>query len=55
MSARSSTGKKLERVTITIPEDLLEWLDDKVKERVYASRSHAFEVFVIEAKRKDDS
>ena len=37
--ARSGTS-------ITMDRDVLKWIDEKVKERVFASRSHAFEYAV---------
>lgn len=41
-----------ERVSITLPKDCLEWIDQQVKDRKYANRSHAIEVIVLEAKKK---
>lgn len=31
------------RVSVTIDKKFLEWIDNKVKELVFANRSHAFE------------
>ena len=38
-----------ERVSITLPKECVEWVDDKVKSRIYSNRSHAIEVLVLEA------
>lgn len=49
-----------ERITITINRELLNWLDSKIQERIFASRSHALE-FLVKGKideevrpKKDD-
>ena len=38
------------RITITIDKELLDWIDKKVEEKVFASRSHGFEYLVEERK-----
>ena len=38
-----------ERVSITLPKDCIEWLDRKIESRIYANRSHAIEVLILEA------
>ena len=38
-----------ERITVTIDKELLEWIDKKVKEKIFASRSHGLE-FLIKQK-----
>ena len=43
-----------ERITITIEKELLEWLDEKVKEKIFANRSHGFE-FLIKRKMEKES
>ncbi|MCP3682412.1 MAG: hypothetical protein GY861_06940 [bacterium] len=47
-----------ERITITLDNDILEWIDSKVKERVFASRSHGFEFLIredsVEEKQADE-
>ena len=35
-----------ERITITVDKDLLDWIDVKIDEKVFASRSHAFEYLI---------
>jgi Arc/MetJ-type ribon-helix-helix transcriptional regulator len=42
------------RVGLTLPEDLVRWLDEEVKTRVYADRSHAVEVAVLTLKEKTE-
>ena len=37
------------RITVTLPKDCLEWLDEQVKSRVYHNRSHAVEVVILKA------
>jgi len=46
------TGKKV-RIAITLPEEIVKWIDRKVKERVYANRSHCIEVILLEKIRKE--
>jgi metal-responsive CopG/Arc/MetJ family transcriptional regulator len=41
-----------ERITVTIDKDLLDWLDEKVKDKIFANRSHGFE-FLIKRKMKE--
>ena len=41
-----------ERVSITLPEECVKWIDEKVKSRTYANRSHAIEVLVLEAMKR---
>lgn len=43
-----------ERITITIEKELLEWLDDMVKKKIFANRSHGFE-FLIKRKMEQES
>ena len=37
------------RVSITLPQECVDWIDDKIESRTYATRSHALEVLVLEA------
>lgn len=41
-------------VTVTIPQDLLEWLDAQVQKRTYSDRSHAVEVAILTLKEKTE-
>ena len=42
-----------ERVSLTLPKECLEWVDKRVKSRIYANRSHAMEVLILEAMKKE--
>ena len=42
------------RVGVTIPEELIEWVDSEVEARKYASRSHAIEVALLELRKKKE-
>jgi len=42
-----------DRITITIDKKLLEWIDKKIKEKIFANRSHAIE-FAITKNLKND-
>ncbi len=35
-----------ERITITIDKELLDWVDIKIKQKVFANRSHGLEYLV---------
>ena len=41
-----------ERITVTLDEELLKWLDKKISEKVFASRSHGFERLIAEMAKK---
>jgi len=41
------------KVTLTLPGELTEWIDEKVKQREFATRSHAVEVALIEFRRNE--
>ena len=36
-------------ISVTLPKECVEWLNLKVESRVYANRSHAIEVLILEA------
>jgi Arc/MetJ-type ribon-helix-helix transcriptional regulator len=36
-------------ISVTLPKEAVEWLDRRVESRVYANRSHAIEVLILEA------
>lgn len=40
-------------ISITLPPECLDWVDDKVEKRIYANRSHAIEVLVLEAMKRE--
>lgn len=41
------------RITVTLDKELLNWLDKKVEERIFANRSHGFE-FLIKQKMDEE-
>lgn len=43
-----------ERITITLDKELLDWLDKKIEEKVFANRSHGLE-FLIAEKIKEET
>ncbi len=53
MFDESWRGILKERITVTIDKDLLKWVDEGVKEKVFANRSHALE-FLIKKKMRED-
>ena len=42
-----------ERITITLDKELLAWLDKKIEEKVFASRSHGFEFLIMEGIKEE--
>jgi len=42
-----------ERVSITLPKEIVEWIDKKIQSRIYANRSHAIEVIILEAIKRE--
>jgi Arc/MetJ-type ribon-helix-helix transcriptional regulator len=48
-------AKELVRVpiSVTLPKECVEWLDRRVESRLYANRSHAIEVLILEAIRNE--
>lgn len=41
-------------VSVTLPKELVEWLDQQVEKREYHNRSHAVEIAVLELKQKKE-
>jgi Arc/MetJ-type ribon-helix-helix transcriptional regulator len=39
--------------SITLPKECIEWIDAKVERRVYANRSHAIEVLILDAMKRE--
>jgi len=37
------------RITTTVDEELLKWIDKKVDEKIFANRSHSFEFLIKRA------
>ncbi len=42
-----------ERISITIRKEFLEWIDKKIEDLTYASRSHAIEALVADKIREE--
>jgi Arc/MetJ-type ribon-helix-helix transcriptional regulator len=40
-------------ISVTLPKEQVDWLDKKVENRTYASRSHAIEVLILDAMKKE--
>ena len=53
MKKKQDKEEMKERITITIDKPLLEWLDKKVSEKIFASRSHGLE-FLINKMEKEE-
>lgn len=51
----SQEAKEMVRVptSITLPKECIEWLDQKVESRIYANRSHAIEVLILDAMKRE--
>lgn len=43
-----------ERITISIDKELLDWLDQQIKGKVFGNRSHAFE-FLLKKKMDEEA
>ncbi len=43
-----------ERITVTLDMEILDWIDKKIDEKLFASRSHGFE-FLINEKAKEEN
>lgn len=40
-------------ISVTLPKECVNWLDEKVKRRICANRSHAIEVIILEAMKNE--
>jgi Arc/MetJ-type ribon-helix-helix transcriptional regulator len=43
-----------DKVHITLPKELVAWIDQQVKTRAYADRSHLIEVAILTLKEKTE-
>lgn len=41
-----------EQISITLDKEIVQWLDEQVKKKAYANRSHAIEKIVWDKKEK---
>jgi len=39
-------------ISVTLPKECVDWVDEKVKTRIYASRSHALQVLILKEMQK---
>lgn len=39
-------------ISITLPKECINWVDEKVRTRIYASRSHGIEVLILKEMQK---
>ena len=40
------------RVSITLPQECLDWIDQQVDARIFHNRSHALEVLILKERQK---
>ena len=40
------------RISITLPQECVEWMDKQVEDRKFFSRSHAIEVLILKEMQK---
>ena len=45
-------GMPRQAISVTLPKECVDWVDEKVKPRIYASRSHALEVLILKEMQK---
>jgi Arc/MetJ-type ribon-helix-helix transcriptional regulator len=46
-------GRERPTICVTLPPELITWIDERVKDRTYGSRSHAIERAILELKKDD--
>lgn len=39
-------------ISITLPKECIDWIDNEVKSRIYHNRSHAIEVLILKEMQK---
>lgn len=44
--------RQREKLSVTVPKELIDWLNEMVKKRAFASRSHGVELCIMEYKEK---
>jgi len=40
-------------ISVTLPKNCVDWIDQKVESRTYANRSHGIELLILEAMKKE--
>lgn len=53
MCINRSVNMMKERITVTLNKELLEWVDFKVNQKIFANRSHGFEYLIAESMRSE--
>ena len=48
------TDRVREKINVTVDPELLAWIDEQIKKKVYANRSHAVDVGWYALKNKTD-
>lgn len=43
-----------ERITVTLNKELLDWVDYKIDQKIFANRSHGFEYLIAESVRFEE-
>ena len=54
MTTNEEISMPKKRVSLTLPDDCVEWVDRKVEARTYATRSHAIEVLIRNEMKKKE-
>jgi Arc/MetJ-type ribon-helix-helix transcriptional regulator len=49
-----ASGKRKPYVTVTIPQELLDWLNSKVESREFANLAHGIELCLIRYKEAEE-
>ncbi len=42
------------QITVTIPQELVDWLDKMVEQRVFANKSHGVELCILEYRERNE-
>ena len=45
---------KNRRITVTMDREILDWLDEKVKAKIFANRSHGLEVLAKKGSKNEE-
>jgi len=44
--------RQREKLTVTVPQELIDWLNEMVEKRAFASRSHGVELCIMEYRNR---
>lgn len=50
--ARPKNKETREKISITLPKEQVDWLEDRKDKRLFATVSHGIELCIIEAQKK---